>query len=304
MKFISILFRHFLKLLIFISILLILTGKFASPENHIRVESLPGAVKQGEVCLISVLGPASLKSIYAEFRGLRFPLAFSEQNGSYGGLIGIDMNTQPSTYEVKIVATDGDSHIHLSKLSLKVEKVDFGVQKLSLPPSLVDLDRKTLERVNKEERRLNLLFRSFREERLWRGAFVRPVEGELSGEFGFSRIINGQRRSPHTGVDLLAEEGTPVLACNSGIVALVESLFFSGKSVILDHGWGLYSMYFHLSEVLVKEGDRVGKGTILGRVGSTGRSTGPHLHWGIRMSGARVDPFSLLKINAHYHFRE
>ena len=304
MNFISILFRHFLKLLIFISVLLILTGKFAPAENHFRVESLPRVVKQGEVCLISVLGPTSLKSIYVEFQGLRFPLAFSEQNGTYEGLIGIDMDTQPSTYEMKIVATDGGSDIHLSNLSLKVEKVDFGIQKLSLPSSMVDLDRKTLERVHKEERRLNSLFRAFREERLWRGAFIRPVEGELSVAFGLSRIINGQRRSPHTGVDLRAEEGTPVLACNSGIVVLVEPLFFSGKSVILDHGWGFYSMYFHLSEVLVKEGNRVGKGAILGRVGSTGRSTGPHLHWGIRMNGARVDPLSLLNIKAHHNFRE
>ncbi len=286
------------KLLIFIPVLLILTGRFASAGNHFRVESLPRVAKQGEVCLINVLGPASPKSIYVEFQGVKFPLAFSEQNGTYEGLIGIDMDTQPSTYEIKIVMTDGGSKIHLGNFSLKVEKVDFGVQELSLPSSMVNLDRKTLERVNKEGRQLNSLFRVFRNERLWRGAFIRPVEGELSTAFGFNRIINGQRRSPHTGVDLQAEEGTPVLACNSGIVALVESLFFSGKSVILDHGWGFYSMYFHLSEVLVKKGNRVNKGAILGRVGSTGRSTGPHLHWGIRMNGARVDPLSLLNINA------
>jgi murein DD-endopeptidase MepM/ murein hydrolase activator NlpD len=122
------------------------------------------------------------------------------------------------------------------------------------------------------------------------------VEAELSGAFGLNRIINGKQRSPHTGVDLKAEEGTPVLATNSGIVVLVDELFFTGKSVILDHGWGLYSMYFHLSEVSVKNGDRVDTGTMLGRVGSTGRSTGAHLHWGIKMNGARVDPFSLLRL--------
>jgi len=276
-----------------------LTCKFAPVGNHFRVESLPRVVKQGEVYPISVLEPKSLKSIYVEFQGVRFPLAFSKQNGTYEGLIGIDMDTQPSTYEMKIITKDGGSDIHLSNLSLKVEKVDFGIQKLSLPSSMVDLDRKTLERVNKEERRLNSLFLAFREERLWRGAFICPVEGELSGAFGFRRIINGQRRSPHTGVDLRVKEGTPVLACNSGIVALVKPLFFSGKSVILDHGWGFYSMYFHLSEVLAKEGNRVGKGAIMGRVGSTGRSTGPHLHWGIKMNGARVDPLSLLNLKVH-----
>jgi murein DD-endopeptidase MepM/ murein hydrolase activator NlpD len=275
---------------------MVLTGKVASAGNQFRVESFPEAPKQGEVCLIRVSGPAPLKSIHVEFQGVRFPLAFREQNGAYEGLIGIDRDAQPSAYEIKIVTKDKDRDIQLSTLSLKVEKTDFGVQELTLPSSMVDLDRKTLEQVKKEERRLNDLFRAFREERLWRGAFIRPVEGELSGPFGLSRIINGQPRSPHTGVDLRAEEGTPVLACNSGIVVLAEPLFFSGNSVILDHGWGFYSMYFHLSEVLVKVGDRIDKGAMLGRVGSTGRATGPHLHWGIRMNGARVDPLSLLKI--------
>lgn len=296
MNFISIRFQPFLKFLICISVLLLLTGKPVSAENHFRVESIPRGVKQGEVCLISILGPPSLKSIYVEFQGAKFPLAFSEQNGTYEGLIGIDMDTRPATYEMKIVTTDSGSGIHLSNFSLKVEEVDFGIQKLSLPSAMVDLDRKTLERVNKEAGQLKSLFRVFRDERLWTGAFIRPVEGELSAAFGLRRIINGKRQTPHTGVDFRAEEGTPIWACNSGMVVLVGELFFSGKSVILDHGWGFYSMYFHLSEVLVKEEDRVDKGAILGRVGSTGRSTGPHLHWGIRMNGARVDPISLLNI--------
>jgi len=161
---------------------------------------------------------------------------------------------------------------------------------------MVELDAKTLERVDREARRLETLFQTFRDEKLWSGSFIRPVGGELSERFGVNRIINGQQRSPHVGIDLRSDEGVPVLACNSGMVVLVDDLFFSGKSILLDHGWGLYSMYFHLSETSVKEGDRVDKGATLGRVGSTGRSTGPHLHWGIRINGARVDPLSLLKI--------
>jgi murein DD-endopeptidase MepM/ murein hydrolase activator NlpD len=236
-----------------------------------------------------------------EFQGVRFPLAFSEQYNTYEGLIGIDLETRPATYETKIVTIDGEGGIHLSNLSLKVEKVDFGIQKLSLPSSMVDLDSEILERVKEEETQLNSLFQAVREERLWMGAFIRPVEGKISGAFGLSRILNGQRRSPHTGVDLWAKEGTPVLACNSGMIVLVKPLFFCGKSVILDHGWGLYSMYFHLSETLVKAGDRIGKGDILGRVGSTGRTIRPHLHWGMRMNGARVNPLSFLNIKGHHN---
>ena len=284
------------KLLIFIPVLLILAGQYAWAENHFCVESLPKVVKEGGVCLISGFGPVSLKSISMEFQGVRFPMAFSEQNGAYEGLIGFDMNTRPGQYKIRVIATDRGSGVIVDAHSLKVERVNFGIQKLLLPSSMVNLVSKNWERVNKEARQLKALFQAFRDERLWRGAFIRPVEGELSGAFGLRRIMNGQPQRPHTGVDLQAKEGTPVLACNTGMVVLVAHLFLSGKSIILDHGWGLYSMYFHLSETLVKEGDRVSKEAMLGRVGSTGRSTEPHLHWGIRMNGARVDPSSLLDV--------
>ena len=288
--------KQLLQVLFLIAGLLISTGNAFNAENSLRIESYPRILRQGEVCLIKAAGPDSLKSISGEFRGERFPIALGEQNGIYEGLLGIDMSTPPATYEVKVTARDGDGQVYSGHLSLKVEKVDFGTEELSLPSHLVDLDEKTLERVRKEAKQLQTLFQGFREERLWRGAFIRPVEGELSDTFGLSRIINGKQSSPHTGVDLKGEEGTPVLASNSGMVVLVDELFFTGKSVILDHGWGLYSMYFHLSEALVKKGERVDTGTTLGRVGSTGRSTGPHLHWGVKLNGARVDPLSLLRL--------
>ena len=267
----------------------------AHGESDLRVESFPKVVKQGDVCFARASGPAFLKSIHGQFQGERFSMAFNNGTGTYEGLIGIDMSTSPATYEIRVIATDEDHRVYSSALSLRVEKVHFGTQTLSLPPSVVDLDAKTLERVNRETRKLEALFQTSRNERLWKSVFIRPVAGEISTGFGLTRIINGRRRSQHTGVDLRAEEGTSVLASNHGAVVLVDELFFSGKSVILDHGWGLYSMYFHLSEALVKEGDLVHLGAILGRVGSTGRSTGPHLHWGIRINGARVDPLSLLR---------
>jgi murein DD-endopeptidase MepM/ murein hydrolase activator NlpD len=272
--------------------------KAAGGETPLQVEVLPRSVKQGEVCLLKAWGPVFLKSVYGEFQGKRYPLGLGENNQEYEGLLGIDMDTKPEKYGILFVATDASGKGDSQTTSIKVTKADFGVQKITLPKSMVELDPKTLERVNRESKRLKELFQNFRNERTWRGAFIRPVEGELSGAFGTRRIINGQPKSSHTGVDLRAQEGTPVWASNSGRVALVDELFFTGKSVILDHGWGLYSMYFHLSEAPVQEGDRIPKGAELGRVGSTGRSTGPHLHWGIILNGARVDPFSLLRSTA------
>lgn len=278
---------------------LVLAGRISYADNRLRVEYLPRTVKQGDVCFIRTSGPASLKTIHGEFRGKRLPMALGAHKGTYEGLLGIDMNIGPAGYKLKIMATDGNRRIYRSGLILKVGKADFRTQALSLPSSMVDLDPQTMERVEKEETRLKVLFQGYREEKLWKGPFARPVPGESSTAFGLRRIINGQTKSPHTGVDLRAEEGVPVLASNNGIVVLVDHLFFAGKSVILDHGWGTYSMYFHLSETLVSEGERVSRETVLGRVGSTGRSKGPHLHWGIRINGARVDPLALLRLTEH-----
>lgn len=281
---------------VLIPVFLIAAGMAVRAENGIRLESFPKVAQQGGACLIRVSGPSSFKCTHGEFNGERFPIAFNNETGTYEGLIGIDMSTPPATYDIRIIGIDGGNNVCSSTLPLRVVKVDFGTQTLSLPPHMVELDAKTLERVNQEARKLEALFQTFRDERFWEGAFIRPVEGEISTGFGLNRIINGRQRSRHTGVDLRAQEGTSVLASNHGVVVLVDDLFFSGKSIVLDHGWGLYSMYFHLSEALVREGKGARTGSILGRVGSTGRSTGPHLHWGIRMKGARVDPLALIKI--------
>ncbi|HTU01222.1 MAG TPA: M23 family metallopeptidase, partial [Candidatus Sulfotelmatobacter sp.] len=115
--------------------------------------------------------------------------------------------------------------------------------------------------------------------------------------FGARRIINGESRAPHTGVDFPAAAGTPVLAANAGRVALVADMFFSGRTVVLDHGDGLFTMYFHLQDTVVQPGREVKRGEALGHVGSTGRASGPHLHWGARLTGARIDPNALLKID-------
>jgi murein DD-endopeptidase MepM/ murein hydrolase activator NlpD len=218
---------------------------------------------------------------------------------TFQGLLGIDMKTDSGTYELKVIATDTGQELLTKILTLHVEKASFITQRLTLPRHMVDLDPKTLERVNREANLMNAILKGYREERLWNGPFVRPVTGDLTTPFGARRILNDQPRNPHTGVDLRAPEGTPVRACNDGLVVLVDELFFNGKSVVLDHGWGMYSMYFHLSEAWVREGETATRGDVIGLAGSTGRASGPHLHWGIKLNGARVDPLSLLKLN-HY----
>jgi murein DD-endopeptidase MepM/ murein hydrolase activator NlpD len=131
-------------------------------------------------------------------------------------------------------------------------------------------------------------------ERLWEGRFLLPISSEVSSPFGYRRVINGTPRAPHTGVDLRAPLGSEVFAANHGRVVLLGDFFFSGHSLVLDHGAGLYTMYFHLAEFKVEMGVAVRKGDVIGLSGMTGRVTGPHLHWGARINGARVDPFELV----------
>ena len=144
--------------------------------------------------------------------------------------------------------------------------------------------------------RLNAVWQSSAAERLWTAPFVRPVPQPANSRFGTRSIFNGEARNPHGGADFPSPRGTTVRAPNAGRIALAESLYFSGNTVIVDHGLGLFSLLAHLSTMAVHEGDRVAAGQIIGRVGATGRVTGPHLHWAVRANGARVDPMALIAL--------
>lgn len=164
---------------------------------------------------------------------------------------------------------------------------------------MVDLDKKTLARVKHESKVLYESFESVLLKPLWDSEFIEPVKGRISGRFGSRRVINGKPKRPHSGEDIAVPKGTAVVAMNRGIVRLTMDHFFTGKGVILDHGLGLFSMYFHLSTVDVMQGQMVEKGQLIGKVGATGRATGPHLHWGVRLNGSRIDPYSLLKVSVN-----
>ncbi len=180
---------------------------------------------------------------------------------------------------------------------IRIKDRVFPVENLTLPPEKVFLSAEDLKRVEKEKEILDRIWVKVTPERMWFGDFVEPAKGKEGSAFGLRRIINGEERSPHTGRDIIADEGTLVVAINRGRIVWTGTLFFGGNSIIIDHGLGLYSMYFHLSKIMVREGEVVEKGQGIGLVGSTGRVSGPHLHWGVRLLNARIDPFSLKEFN-------
>jgi murein DD-endopeptidase MepM/ murein hydrolase activator NlpD len=210
------------------------------------------------------------------------------------GFFAADLKAKPGSYPlvVKIPSTEGRKQIDIT-----VRGKDFGVRQLTLPKELVDLDAVTLERVKKEAAIMKEALEAPPAAPQWEGPFVKPLSGEVVGTFGQASVINGMPRSPHSGVDLKAERGTPVVAINRGRVVLTGEHFFNGLFVVVDHGGAVQSMYFHLDKILVQQGDEVTKGMVVGLVGATGRATGPHLHFGIRVNGARIDPMQFIKVN-------
>jgi len=265
----------------------------ASPSSALDITITPFKIGQGEVGLLTIRkkGEAKPKVIWM---GKKTALINDKKNGIWSGFIGADLTTKPGRYTLHIrLASDNDQY---SK-TIRILSKDHGIRHVTVPREMVELDAPTLKRVREESRKVRGILTRSDEYPLWAGSWIMPVAGRVVCPFGCRSIINGVERSPHSGVDLKAAEGTPVMATNKGTVALVANHFFSGLSVIIDHRGGIQSMYFHLSKVLVRIGELVEKGANLGLSGSTGRATGPHLHFGIRLNGRRVNPINLIEIS-------
>lgn len=223
----------------------------------------------------------------------------NSRDNRYTALLGIDMDTKPDRYKLTLNLEDMKGKKITKKYRIRIKPANFGTERLTLPPSRVTLDEETLKKVDMEKEKLGKVWEMFTEDPLWDGNFIPPVAGDMSDNFGLRRIINGEQKSPHTGVDVDAPEGAPVQASNSGRAIFTDDQFFSGKTLVIDHGLGLFTMYFHLSEILVREGARVKKGEVVAKVGQTGRATGPHLHWGVRLNNARINPLSLINLSPY-----
>lgn len=251
--------------------------------------------KQGDVIYLTLNVEGTPASVQGRFRDRLVPFFKTGREGEFGALVGIDMADAPDTAELKAEINYPDG-VRKRVFRVAVAPEDFREQRMTLPRDQVDPDAAALKRVNLEKEKVKAVLAGFTPERIWGAGFLVPVEGTATGAFGSRRILNGQPRNQHNGEDIAAERGTPVKATNDGVVRMVDEHFFSGKGVILDHGLGLFTMYFHLDTTVVKEGERVKRGDVLGTVGQSGRATGPHLHWGAWLNGSRVNPFALARL--------
>lgn len=257
---------------------------------------------QGQILVVKVMEADPSAAVSGTFLGRAipfFPDPRPEEPVGYVGLLGLDLQEKPGMHSLLVdVTVQGQTRRVLFRVP--VGKGSFPIQHLTLPREKVELDEASLARWKAEQQQVREALARDSSRRLWESRFLEPVQGVRTGAFGSVRVLNGQPRNPHNGIDIAAPLNTEVRASSEAVVRLTVDHLLSGKGIYLDHGLGLYTMYFHLSEVLVTEGETVKAGQTIGKVGATGRASGPHLHWGAKLNGARINPEALLTVPLPY----
>ena len=250
----------------------------------------------GEAMLIVVTGEGAGRAPSGSWAGSTLPF-YACTPTTYLALAGIDLETSTGTARLDLTLRDASGSEKPWNETFRVAPKEFTTRRLEVPAEYVKPGPELEARADREMKRVKALYTETTPELRMRGRFVMPVKGaKTTSRFGERSIFNGEPRSPHSGADIQASTGTPVLAPQSGRVVLADDLFFPGRAVILDHGLGVYSLFGHLSEIKVREGASVRRGEVVGFAGATGRVTGPHLHWAVKVLGARVDPQSVMAL--------
>ena len=267
------------------SVPLVIGARQARP---LLISVSPSAIGPGDVVRITVEGQPG-DQISGSVLGQQLAFGFDAGRGEWRALAGVDLEAKPGAHTIRVVRNSAESATH----AIAVGSKQFPVRRLRVAPAFVDPPPEALEQIDRDTKLLNATYAQVTPQR-WMEPFLLPVDGQPSSNFGSRSYYNGEARSPHAGVDFVSAEGTPVRSPSHGRVALSASLYFTGNTVILDHGARLFSVFAHLSSMRVHEGEIVEPEAIVGLVGATGRVTGPHLHWSVRLNGARVDPLSLV----------
>ena len=272
-----------------------LTGSAAAetpPTISVTVEAR--SLQPGELVVLTLAPNSEASAVHVQVLGRSIP-AFRVDDHLWRALVGIDIDQKPGTYAAVI---DARTHSGTRRAieQLVITSKTFPTRALRVDPDFVNPPGSVQPRIEREALFLRQTYAHSATDRLWIESFVRPVPGEANSRFGTRSIFNGEARSPHSGADFLSGAGTPIKAPNGGRIVAARELYFTGNTVVIDHGLGLFSMLAHLSRLDVHEGELVAAGHIVGLVGASGRVTGPHLHWAVRVSGARVDPMSALEL--------
>jgi|HubBroStandDraft_6_1064221.scaffolds.fasta_scaffold02710_3 murein DD-endopeptidase MepM/ murein hydrolase activator NlpD len=272
--------------------------------NGVELRLGPAAAAQGTLVLVQIRSEKPLGEVGGKWNERDVPFwrerAKDQRSSSVdvrNALLGVDLEKAAGNYEFSVAAQLQSGEKVSCRAILEVKEGHFATENLTVKKQFVEPNPEQEARAAAETKRLREIYDRVTPERLWDGPFRVPLDGEFKGSnFGKRRVLNGRPGSPHGGVDFPAPTGTPVHAAQKGRVVLAEELFFSGNTVIVDHGLGIYTFYCHFSEIDAKVGDEVIAGTDLGKVGATGRVTGPHLHWGLTVQRARVNALEVVRV--------
>ncbi|HET7105901.1 MAG TPA: M23 family metallopeptidase [Candidatus Acidoferrum sp.] len=269
--------------------------KSCSPGVILRLSS--GNTTQGSLLLAELSGAKPFQEFTAEWAGRPIPLwRETPAATTLHALLGVDLEKPAGRYELKISGSLADGKPIACSLPVTVRTGKFPTERLSVEKQFVQPDPEQQKRAEEDQKKMKAIYDTVTPEVLWKGKFVLPLKGVTTGgNFGRRRVLNGEARSPHAGVDFPAAAGTPVFAAQSGKIVVAENLYYSGNTVVIDHGFGIYTLYAHLSEIGVHAGDPVEVSAEIGKVGATGRVTGPHLHWGLTIDHARVNGLQIVQ---------
>jgi murein DD-endopeptidase MepM/ murein hydrolase activator NlpD len=255
------------------------------------VSLAPAAARPGDVVLVEVAGAAAAPQGTLAGRSLAF-WADPGTPGTWRALAALPLEAPLGAAPCRVTA-DGAP----LGAELQVVEPGFTAHQLTLAPKYVEPPPSVRQRMEADRRAFARAFAQPFAPPLFHEDFDWPRRAPTTGRFGDQRLLNGRKQSVHYGLDLTGPTGSPVAAANDGVVAATRGAYLSGNTVVLWHGGGVYTVYFHLDRIRVREGQRVRRGELIGDLGATGRATGPHLHWGVKVDGLYVDPESLLAID-------
>ncbi|MGP8094282.1 MAG: M23 family metallopeptidase [Candidatus Sulfotelmatobacter sp.] len=264
------------------------------------VRAQPARLVNGAPVLFQVKAPTKLDSLSGTWLTHQLTFSYEASTRTWFALAGVSLETPPGKYTVELSGVRSATKTQMTfsrqftvaRATYPKIKVELTVEKKFTEPT-PEQQEKIAEGVKIKQDYLGRVT----PEREWDGKFTAPADAPISDVFGSQRIFNGKAQSPHLGLDFRVPAGTPVTAMNDGTVLLARPLYFEGNFVVLDHGQGLLTLYLHLSEFKVKEGDVVKRGDVLGLSGGTGRATGPHLHVSVRWQGTYLDPVRLMQLS-------
>ena len=262
-----------------------------------KVSSSPATIVNGAPIVFRVKAPAGAQSVSAKWLDHDVYFSYDRKEKIWYGLAGASLETKPGPYPLLLESKTKSGKAISYRKQIRVRATKYPSIAVTVSKQFTEPDPEQLKRIAEDKTVKQDTFRTVSAEREWTGRFEPPVEARISDVFGTQRTFNGKVQSSHQGLDYAVPKGTPVAALNSGTVLLARPLYFEGNCVVIDHGQGLLSLYLHLSEFKVHEGEHVERGQQLGLSGSSGRATGPHLHIAVRWQGVYLNPETLLKLD-------